>query len=137
MQEFKEKDNVIDIITGRKGVVKITGYSPYSVAVNGRTYTLKGKGIIDDIYPRLLHYRDDYDYTKIDFNNLPQRQEPKRWRANYDNKFYYISNMSSVEYSFDKRTSVDNVLYELGNYFQTEGEAIKLKELLHDRTGNN
>ena len=141
MQEFKEKDNVIDIITGKKGVVKITGYSPYPVTVNGESYTLEGKSIISDTYPKLLHYCDDYDYSKIDFNNLPQRQEPKRWRANYGDKFYYIDALLSVNFLFERKRCVDNDLYELGNYFQTEGEAkekaVKLKELLYDRTGDN
>jgi hypothetical protein len=78
-QEFKEQDKVIDIITGKNGIISKINHIPIDeliVLMNGidSRYNLDGKYNDTDKYPRLLHFRTDYDYSKIDFNNLPQRQ---------------------------------------------------------------
>lgn len=143
IQDFKNGDEAIDYIKGSRGRVIINDYNhtAYSVCLNGSYYTLNGKLKFSDVCPRLLHYRDDYDYTKIDFNNLPKRQEPKRWRAEPQHCFYFINSMLIVHDSIDLRTTLDNEWYELGNYFKTIEEAQKIadnfKSILNDRTENN
>ena len=111
-QEFKVGDKVIDIIRGKRGKVTCIetlnkdSYSifvdfddnetaSYSIFVDfddneTASFTLDGRYYSIDKYPRLLHYRDDYDYSVIDFNNLPQRQEVNRWRAEVGERYYYL-----------------------------------------------
>ena len=138
-QEFKVGDEVIDIITRQRGkVLQINDNSAYPIYVNYKnvSYTLNGKYYNDDKNPRLLHYRDDYDYNVIDFNNLPKRQEPKRWRAkeeevyyfvNFDNECWFFTNDTE-----DKYDHFDNANYNSGNYFSTEVEAEIIAQKLNE-----
>lgn len=127
-QEFKIGDKVINIITGKRG--KITYIEtlnknnyPIFVDFNESGFTLDGRYCTDDKYPRLLHYRDDYDYTTIDFNNLPKKQEPKRWRAEVGEIYYcFTSNFKTEDYC-EENDSFDDEAYDLGNYFKTKEEA--------------
>ena len=89
-------------------------------------YTLDGRHSTRDEYPRLLHYRDDYDYSIIDFNNLPKRQEPKRWRAEKGGGYYFVKFNTKWFFSAENKDDydhVDNGYYNSGNYFRTEAEA--------------
>jgi len=66
-------------------------------------------------------------YPKIDFNNLPKRQEPKRWRAE-NGRLYYFINFYIKDWFFSDETEdvnnpIDNINYNSGNYFSTEVEA--------------
>ncbi len=81
----------------------------------------------DIIRPFLLHYRNDYDYSIIDFNNLPKRQEPKRWRAEKGGEYHYIrfylEGWFSISFSEENNRHCDNLNYNSGNYFRTIVEA--------------
>lgn len=129
-QEFKVDDKVIDIITGKRGKVTNINKDNYSIFVNFNEagLTLDGRNYSDDKYPRLLHYRDDYDYSVIDFNNLPKRQElKKRWRAEKGG-FYYFVAFNIKKWFFLNVTKDDYVIfdddnYNSGNYFRSEAEA--------------
>ena len=138
-QEFKIGDKVYDIMYRSSGIItKIKiGKAEYPLTVeleNGETniYTIDGR--INDCYktPQLLHYRDNYDYTTIDFSNLLKRQEPKRWRAELKEKYYYLSMYFDVCSLSEDYSNIDTKLYNLGNYFRTKEEAQnaadKLKE---------
>ena len=135
-QEFRVGDEVIDIISGRRGKIhqiSTNGISAFPIYVDFNetgSYTLDGRYYTDDKYdkyPRLLHYRDDYDYSVIDFNNLPKRQEPKRWRAEKEGVYYYIrfdaKGRSFTDGIRDVHGYYDNDNYNSGNYFRTEIEA--------------
>lgn len=89
--EFKEKDKVIDIIKGTTGIISKISHEPIDeliVVMNGidSRYDLDGRYNDTDRFPRLAHLRTDYDYSKIDFNNLPQRQESSDDMANNEIK---------------------------------------------------
>ena len=128
--QFRVGDEVIDIITRQKGkIFKISAkdnsvFSMY-VDFNERKdiYALDGRYYAIDKYPRLLHYRDDYDYSIIDFNNLPKRQMPKRWRAEKGETYYFFTSNFEVEKYYDHNDYNDNKAYDSGNYFRTEVEA--------------
>lgn len=136
-QEFKVGDKVIDIISGRRGrVIQIhaPNNNSFSIFVDfnndeGLYFTLNGMYYDTDKHPRLLHYRDDYNYDVIDFNNLPKRQEPKKWRAKKGQRYYYIDSYFDVDMSFDVDSfiegysNIDTKFYNSGNYFRTEVEA--------------
>ena len=133
-QEFRVGDKVYDIMYKSCGIITNiskgkTGYPLIVKLENGKinTYTIDGR--VSSCYktPHLLHYRDDYDYSVIDFNNLPKRQEPKRWRAkeggcyhfvSFDERCWFYSNGDIDDYA-----STDNNNYNSGNYFRTEVEA--------------
>ena len=136
-QKFKVGDKVIDIITGQIGVVSKINIltNELLVLINTKeniykAYNLNGKYNDSDKYPMLLHYRDDYDYSVIDFNNLPKRQEPKRWRAEKGQRYYYIDMCFEVSSFMEEYHNTDTKLYNLGNYFQTEKEAQELADIL-------
>lgn len=135
-QEFKVGDKVIDIISGQIGkVTKIDTLNndSYSILVDFNNneivrFTLDGRYYGIDKYPRLLHYRDDYDYSVIDFNNLPKRQEQKMWRAKEEGVYHFVNFLTkgwffSDESSDDYDCPIDNNNYNSGNYFRTEVEA--------------
>lgn len=98
-QLFRVGDKVYDILLGKIGIVKniiLNDVSVFPIEVYyenyGRfLYTHEGRFSSKDKYPRLLHYRDDYNYIVIDFSNLPKRQD-KRWRAKKrrDVLYYYL-----------------------------------------------
>lgn len=139
-QEFKVGDKVIDILTGQRGkIIEINTNddNPLPIYVSfskgKEPYTLDGRYYPEDKYPRLIHYRVDYDYSIINFNNLPKRQEPKRWRAKKDGVYYFV-NFFTKDWFFSDETKddydpIDNENYNSGNYFRTEieGEIIAQK----------
>ena len=134
-QEFRVGDKVIDIIKGKIGkVISINTLNKDDaifVDFNDDVttgYTLDGRYYSMDKYPRLLHYRDDYDYSVIDFNNLPKRQEQKMWRAKEGGVYHFVNFLTkgwffSDESSDDYDCPIDNNNYNSGNYFRTEVEA--------------
>ena len=135
-QEFKVGDEVINIITGRRGKISQISTNVIYVNFNGKGYTLDGRCYIDDKYPHLLHYRDDYNYNVIDFNNLPKRQNPKRWRAEMGKEYYFVDfqtkNCSFSNETKDDYVSFDNDNYNSGNYFRTEVEAETIAQKLNE-----
>ena len=100
-QEFKEGDEVIDLITRQRGkIFQITTNVNFAIDVDfneiKELYALDGRYYDIDKHPRLLHYRNDYDYSIIDFNNLPKRQD-KRWRAKEGEIYYSFKSNFKVE----------------------------------------
>ena len=135
-QEFKVGDEVVDIIKGKIGkIISInTLNKDDAIFVDFNEdettgYTLDGKYYSLDKYPRLLHYRDDYDYSVIDFNNLPRRQEYKKWRAEVGGIYYFIkrddydSELDRVCETKDYYSYISNEQYKIGNYFKTREQA--------------
>ena len=51
---------------------------------------------------------------------------PKRWRADYDEIFYFIEGYGEANCICDVRAESDTSKYELGNYFKTKEEAQKI-----------
>ena len=130
-QDFRVGDNVIDIILDLKG--KIT-----NVKSNGNLeIQFEGESSITEYNlkiekrPSLLHYRNDYDYDVIDFNNLPKRQEPKRWRAEKGETYYFFTSNFEVEKYYDHNDYNDNKAYDSGNYFKTKEEAQEVEDKLN------
>lgn len=48
---------------------------------------------------------------------------PKRWRADKEHYFYYITGSWNIDRTYDDYSAYKTSLYDLGNYFQTEKEA--------------
>ena len=142
-QEFKVGDKVIDIITRQIGFVKninLKEVTIFQLAVvfedcTTKFYSLEGKYYNDSKIPILLHYRDDYNYDVIDFNNLPKRQEHKKWRAEKEGVYYYIrfdeKGRAFTDGLRDIYGNYDNDNYNSGNYFQTKKEAQEVADKLN------
>ncbi len=134
-QEFRVGDKVYDIMCKSSGIITNVsmGKIEYPLTVeleNGKiinTYAIDGRLNSYFKTPQLLHYRDDYNYDIIDFNNLPKRQETKRWRAEKGGEYHYIrfllGGWLSICATKDENSSMDNMNYNSGNYFRTIVEA--------------
>lgn len=134
-QEFRVGDKVIYFPTNKIGILTeikkhkfdndidiVVDYGNNDISEYEIRSTLKR--------PFLLHYRDDYNYDVIDLNNLPKRQEPKRWRAEVGQRYYYINTLFEVSSFKEENHSTDTKLYNLGNYFQTEKKAQEVADIL-------
>jgi hypothetical protein len=53
---------------------------------------------------------------------LKELNKPKKWRAKQGEIFFYVNHFLVVKESTEIGTNVDFLLYESGNYFQTEAE---------------
>lgn len=51
---------------------------------------------------------------------------PKRWRAQAENLFYYITSDGDIESDYEDFSDENTDIYNLGNYFQTKEEAQKV-----------
>lgn len=54
----------------------------------------------------------------------------KRWRAKYDEVYFYIDGYFKVTWGRDFQNIYGNWRYELGNYFKTEEEALEYAEYM-------
>ncbi|MCK9477260.1 MAG: hypothetical protein M0R46_15190 [Candidatus Muirbacterium halophilum] len=143
-QDFRINDKVYDILQKEVGVVQDIVYSSnivYGLSVEFKSglksYTINGCYTHECKNPQLLHYQDDYNYDVIDFNNLPERQKHKRWRAEED-KLYYFVNFNIKDWFFSDKSKddhdypMDNDNYNSGNYFRTEVEAEIISQKLNE-----
>ena len=141
-QNFKVGDEVFDILTQEKGVVEqVLGSALIKVEYKNviKTYYMSGKSYEADKFPVLLHYNEDYNYNLIDFNNLPQRQEPKRWIAKKGGVFYFISKVSYINSTAmfisncttQNGDNFDMSNYNIGNYFQTREQAKEVADKMN------
>lgn len=68
----------------------------------------------------------------------------KRWRADYENLYYYTVNFSDVFERTELYYYQDNIRYKYGNYFKTKQEAEEYAEYMrkkslewHEKRGEN
>ena len=135
-QEFRVGDKVIYYIANKIGIVEEVKKHKFDNDINivvnfGNNDICEYKVNSDTIRPFLLHYRDDYDYDVIDFNNLPKRQEANRWRAKEGETYYSFSSKFEVKDFCEDGGDFDNKAYKTGNYFQTKEEAQEVADKLN------
>ena len=135
-QEFKVGDKVIYYITNKIGIIEEIKKHKFDNNIDivvdfGNNDICEYEIGADIIRPFLLNYRNDYDYSIIDFNNLPERQKPKRWRAKEGEIYYSFTSKFKVEDFYDTKRFLDNKAYDSGNYFQTKEEAQEVADKLN------
>jgi len=54
--------------------------------------------------------------------------KPKRWRAEYEEIYFYINSLGEIYEKIETHDMKDNKHYECGNYFQTHEQAEKALE---------
>lgn len=64
--------------------------------------------------------------TAGEFEEIPEKY--KRWRANAEGPYFYLSNDGDICSTIDLRFSNDNFRYYVGNYFKTREEVEKYRE---------
>ncbi len=68
---------------------------------------------------------DRMDSIRLTINCDTGKIERKRWRAKYGYTFYYITYGGLIESSIDYGRKSNDVLYNVGNYYQTEELALQ------------
>lgn len=71
---------------------------------------------------------DEIASLKEQLNNLEKLYDSfnppnKRWRAEKDDKYYFISTGGNINYDIENVVVLDDLRYVLGNYFKTAEEA--------------
>ena len=72
-----------------------------------------------------IYYVDNGEVKLVDeiHSILFDIVELPRWRAEKDEKYYYVSDTVSISATEDSRWGRDDKRYEIGNYFKTKEEA--------------
>lgn len=91
----------------------------------------------DDLKPFIIP-NEKVELVKDKINAINEKYgKPKRWRAEYNERYYYFNSQLKIDSMMNENDTIDNQLYELGNYFKTEEEAQeyenKLKKILSER----
>ena len=85
-------------------------------------------GIIEEDNKPFIIKNEDEKYIQEIVNLLNEEYGiPKRWRAQAGNLFYYITSDGDIESDYEDLSDENMDMYNLGNYFQTEKEAQKVK----------
>lgn len=63
-----------------------------------------------------------------------------RWRAEYQEKYYYVDEFAEANFSTDLQHDTDNRRHEAGNYFLTrfeaEAVAVQIRAILDEHNKN-
>lgn len=89
--------------------------------VNKKLYTYG-----DEKYDNLIFTvpKEDIDLFLEKINCINEKYGiPKRWRADKEHYFYYITGSWNIDRTYDDYSVCKTSLYDLGNYFKTEKEA--------------
>lgn len=72
----------------------------------------------------------DKDNYQFDFRHYDYRIKPKRWRADEDERYYFLNSRLVIVASVDTYSCADDSHFNAGNYFRTAEQAEKAKKLL-------
>lgn len=121
--KFKMGDKVFDIRHGWGTVVEVEfNHSGFPIQVHFSTlnktisdvYTIDGRSSFSDTYPSLY-------FVEI---TIPHNASVRpKWRAEVDEIFFHINSVGFIIRDVDNRYVIDNRLYDIGNYFESEQEA--------------
>lgn len=128
---FKVGDRVWDIMRQEWGIVERLDDSSYPVNVR-----FDGDEFLSVYMPDGRISRN-YRTPSLTFKEfyLPDGwQERPRWRAEIDNMYWSVTGYGECVPLCDKRYGIDDTKFKLGNYFQTEEEAMgsKFYKVFHE-----
>lgn len=66
------------------------------------------------------------------WNAAKKRIEKKRWRAEYDEEYYYLGLNGEIYEEPEMEYAVDDVRYNFGNYFRTREQAERVAMLVKE-----
>lgn len=61
---------------------------------------------------------------------LPKPEAPKRWRADFDKKYWFLTHGGKADWVYEAGDDEDDFRYNTGNYFASEAEAVAYREQL-------
>lgn len=68
--------------------------------------------------------------SKVNKLENENKKENKRWRAEKNDRYFYINDCGSVFASRETRDYVDEYRFKTRNYFKTEEEALEYKQVM-------
>lgn len=68
----------------------------------------------------------------FNFEHFEYRIKPKRWRAEKEDNYYYITSIGEVDGDIEDYDLYDKSRYLFGNYFQTKEQAKEASELVKE-----
>lgn len=126
--KVEDSDNVLKMSEKIKGVI-VSSETKFHELI----YWLRSQGAVESSLVTLVTvvrsaiyyvnkqgqvmYADKIHADLFDIVELP------RWRAEKDEKYYYVSDTGSISATEDSRWGRDDKRYEIGNYFKTKEEA--------------
>ena len=131
-KEFKFGDFVRLDKSGNTGIIETVGNYDCLVSVNEILYRVNK----DDISE--ASEDENYKIQKfLDDNNLVIGYEKKeirkkRWRAEKQETFYYISEYGTVLSAVETLKTCDDCIYKYGNYFRTKEQAEKVAKEIRE-----
>lgn len=83
------------------------------------------RSMCDGSSEEVIYYVDNNEIKTINKRHsiLLDLVKLPRWRAEYDEKYYFVSERGEACCSSDIREALDNGRFNLGNYFKTREEA--------------
>ena len=110
------------IIKRNKGIPVVREYDEYQSKI--RLATDKEKEILFDKMKEQRLYWDAKNYNVF----------LERWRAENNGAYYFVNAKFEVETAYDKYSSKDDYLYNIGNYFCDEYDAKSIAMMLVETT---
>lgn len=86
---------------------------------------------IEILMSEWLTLENDVDYL-FDFQHFKYRVKKKRWRAEEYKYYYAIDSCLTVGTYAERYRLINNIHFDVGNYFRTEEEAKQAKKLLEE-----
>lgn len=140
-EEWEPKDGDV-IAFGERGLGVFKGYAfvghtDYVVLLDGRLHFNEAGWIKDDMRPAT-----DSEKQRL-FDALAKKgkrwnakekriEDLPRWRAEYDECYYFIDSELIVSYQPDVRCKTDNNRHEAGNYFKTKEAAERVASQIRE-----
>ena len=125
-KEFKYGDFVRLDRSGNIGIILSVEDCYYTVYINGILYRVNKNDISEaseDEKNKIQKFLDDNNLV-IDYEKKEIRK--KRWRAEKQETFYYISEYGIVLSAVETLKTCDDCIYKYGNYFRTKEIAEKV-----------
>ena len=121
----KRGNDVIKLLEGIGGINKSNCKGKNDAAF----YHISKRGVICCCIDNSMFFNG----FNLEILELP---EPKRWRAEKGDYYYYVDFYGDVQTCFEENVGCDNLMYERGNYFETEEGAKlmadKIKKLFNE-----
>ena len=123
---------IIGMLKQNTRILKRNTDTEYSRSYNFPSWDFINKKLYtygDEKYDNLIFTvpREDIDLFLYKINCINEKYGiPKRWRADKEHYFYYITGSWNIDRTYDDYSVYKTSLYDLGNYFQTEKEAQKV-----------
>ena len=124
---------IIGVLKQNTKILKRSKDTEYSRSYNFPSWDFINKKLYtygDEKYDNLIFTvpREDIALFLDKINCINKKYGiPKRWRAEYKDKYFAVLNSGKISEIVDYEDVDDNIRYNLGNYFKTLEEAEKVK----------